>query len=214
MEKAKELLLSTPWSKYFQIKIKSWQCAWIFTSSIFICSNVAKTVKGWKFLVCINEFDLGNLELSLCIMTFVLMISAPSRPLSPSLHFIISPNIITYSEALKRETIPWHSNIHLESASSLKNFIKHAQHKHAERSTLRHMHTQANSAFWEALPCGANKFPLSSHISVLPGCKGSTLKGLCWNSWLIGWLGFRLKKVKCTGLLERACLPQTCAQPL
>lgn len=70
------------------------------------------------------------------------------------------------------------------------------------------MHTQANSAFWEALRCGANKFPLSSHISVLSGCKGSTLKGL------IGWLGFRLKKVKCVGLLERACLPQTCAQPV
>lgn len=124
-----------------------------------------RALKEGKFLLWLSQFDLEKClkaRLSVCVKTFLLMISAPSRPLSSSLHLIISPNIITYSEALKRQTIPWHSNIHQESAASLKILIKHAQHKHTETHT--EIHTAANSAFWEALPCGANKFLFGSHI--------------------------------------------------
>lgn len=130
-------------------------------------------------------------RLSVCVKTFLLMISAPSRPLSSSLHLIISPNIITYSEALKRQTIPWHSNIHQESAASLKILIKHAQHKHTETHT--EIHTAANSAFWEALPRGANKFLFGSlifglirlqDVDAVPAEK----KPLCERLyWTFGW---------------------------
>lgn len=46
------------------------------------------------------------LELPTVNSTFLLTISALPGPPSPSLHLIISPNIITYSEALKRQPIP------------------------------------------------------------------------------------------------------------
>lgn len=120
------------------------------------------------------------------------MISAPSRPPSPSLHLIISPNIITYSEALKRQTIPWHSNIHQEPASSLKNLIKHAQHKHTHTETHTHdIHTLANSASWEALPRGANKVPLALIYSVLSGVRDLDVVRPLWKAFV--WT-YRMKK--------------------
>lgn len=96
------------------------------------------------------------------------MISAPPCPLSPSLHLIISPNIITYSEALKRQTITWRSNIHQESASSLKILIKHAQCKHAD--THHHTHTRKLIQLSEkCCPVVLTSFPSLSHIVFLSG---------------------------------------------
>lgn len=111
------------------------------TEMLVFCTNVEKWLKVFLlWYLGLTLKSASTLQLSVCIKTFLLMISAPSRPLSPSLHLIISPNIITYSEALKRQTIPWHSNIHQESASSLKNLIKHAQHKHTGTRTPTHTH--------------------------------------------------------------------------
>lgn len=57
----------------------------------------------WSEYFSLTLKSASKLQLSLCVKTFLLMSSAtPSRPLSPSLHLIISPNIITYSEALKK----------------------------------------------------------------------------------------------------------------
>lgn len=131
------------------------------------------------------------------------MISALSRPLSFSLHLIISPNIITYSEALKTQPIPWHSKIHQESASSLKNLIKYAQTKHTEMYTQTELHTHTHKLiqdFWEVLPCGAYKFLFALiKQKVLSGCRMETLspqKALCLN------------KLNFSVCLEKLCGPQ------
>lgn len=115
------------------------------------CSNSQNFLKEHQRVLRIPQPDIEegalNHQASVWVTTFLLMISALSRPPSPSLHLIISPNIITYSEALKRQPIPWHSKIHQESAASLKNLIKHAQHKHSATCTLWNAHIPAHSGF-------------------------------------------------------------------
>lgn len=57
-------------------------------------------------LLCLTLKSALNCQLSTRLPTFLLTISALAGPPSPSLHLIISPNIITYSEAPKRQPIP------------------------------------------------------------------------------------------------------------